>query len=90
MSACSFQRSPRWKLTCRVLRFLRDHLVAVAASMKIESVPRIAGALRFMPEPHRDDRGFFCRTFDVDVVRAAESTHIASPRTACRGPREVW
>ncbi len=25
----------------------------------------------FMPMPHCDERGFFCRTFDIDVVRAA-------------------
>ena len=31
----------------------------------------IDGALVFTPSPHRDDRGMFTRTFDVDVVRAA-------------------
>jgi dTDP-4-dehydrorhamnose 3,5-epimerase len=25
----------------------------------------------FTPEPHLDERGFFCRTFDRDVMRAA-------------------
>ena len=25
----------------------------------------------FVPTPHSDERGFFCRTFDMDVVRAA-------------------
>jgi dTDP-4-dehydrorhamnose 3,5-epimerase len=25
----------------------------------------------FVPGPHRDDRGFFCRVFDADVVRNA-------------------
>ena len=39
--------------------------------MEIRSVPRIAGALLFTPTPHRDDRGFFSRTFDADVIRAA-------------------
>lgn len=39
--------------------------------MKIDSVPRIAGAMLFRPAPHLDERGFFCRTFDADVVRAA-------------------
>ncbi len=39
--------------------------------MKVQDVPRIAGAILFVPSPHVDDRGFFCRTFDVDVVRAA-------------------
>lgn len=34
-------------------------------------VPRIAGALLFRPTPHVDERGFFCRTFDADVMRAA-------------------
>ena len=31
----------------------------------------IPGVLRFAPTPHRDDRGFFSRTFDVDVAREA-------------------
>jgi dTDP-4-dehydrorhamnose 3,5-epimerase len=39
--------------------------------MEIRSVPRIAGALRFIPTPHADERGFFCRTFDAYVARAA-------------------
>jgi len=39
--------------------------------MDVSSVPRIDGALLFRPEPHVDERGFFCRTFDADVVRAA-------------------
>jgi dTDP-4-dehydrorhamnose 3,5-epimerase len=34
-------------------------------------VPRISGALLFKPTPHIDERGFFSRTFDVDVMRAA-------------------
>jgi dTDP-4-dehydrorhamnose 3,5-epimerase len=34
-------------------------------------VSRIEGALLFRPSPHIDDRGFFCRTFDVEVLRAA-------------------
>jgi dTDP-4-dehydrorhamnose 3,5-epimerase len=37
----------------------------------VSSAPRIDGALLFRPEPHVDERGFFCRTFDADVVRAA-------------------
>jgi dTDP-4-dehydrorhamnose 3,5-epimerase len=36
-----------------------------------EPVAEIAGALLFKPSPYVDERGFFCRTFDVDVVRAA-------------------
>jgi len=37
----------------------------------VRSVPRIAGAVLFTPIPHMDERGFFCRTFDADVMRAA-------------------
>ena len=39
--------------------------------VKIVPVPRIAGALLFEPVPHRDERGFFCRTADTDVLREA-------------------
>jgi dTDP-4-dehydrorhamnose 3,5-epimerase len=39
--------------------------------MKVDSVPAIAGALLFRPEPHVDDRGFFCRTYEESDVRAA-------------------
>ncbi len=39
--------------------------------MKVVAVPAIAGALLFEPTPHTDERGFFSRTFDRDVVRAA-------------------
>lgn len=39
--------------------------------MNVRAVPRIAGALLFEPTPHVDERGFFCRTFDADVVRGA-------------------
>jgi dTDP-4-dehydrorhamnose 3,5-epimerase len=34
-------------------------------------VPRIAGAVLFKPTPYVDERGFFCRTFDAEVMRAA-------------------
>jgi len=37
----------------------------------VRPVPRIAGALLFTPSPHRDARGFFSRTFDASVMRAA-------------------
>ncbi len=37
----------------------------------IYPVPRIAGALLFRPTPHVDERGFFSRTFDAEVMRAA-------------------
>jgi dTDP-4-dehydrorhamnose 3,5-epimerase len=39
--------------------------------MEVSRVPRIAGALTFRPVPHADERGFFCRTFDADVLRTA-------------------
>jgi dTDP-4-dehydrorhamnose 3,5-epimerase len=39
--------------------------------MKVTPVPRISGALLFQPQPHVDERGFFSRTFDADVARAA-------------------
>jgi dTDP-4-dehydrorhamnose 3,5-epimerase len=34
-------------------------------------VTHITGAVLFKPSPHVDERGFFCRTFDADVMRAA-------------------
>ncbi|MEV0290015.1 MULTISPECIES: dTDP-4-dehydrorhamnose 3,5-epimerase family protein [unclassified Kribbella] len=39
--------------------------------MDVIQVPRIAGGLMFLPTPHRDERGFFSRTYDRDVVAAA-------------------
>lgn len=39
--------------------------------MDVNRVPRIADAVLFRPKPHIDERGFFCRTFDADVLRAA-------------------
>ncbi len=39
--------------------------------MKVHPVSRIAGALLFEPAAHVDERGFFCRTFDADVMRGA-------------------
>ena len=38
--------------------------------MDVCHVPRIAGALLFKPTPYLDERGFFCRTFDAEVMRA--------------------
>lgn len=38
--------------------------------MKAIPVPEIEGAYLFEPTPHTDERGFFCRTFDKDVVRS--------------------
>jgi dTDP-4-dehydrorhamnose 3,5-epimerase len=37
----------------------------------VTPVTRVSGALLFRPRPHRDERGFFSRTFDADIVRAA-------------------
>jgi dTDP-4-dehydrorhamnose 3,5-epimerase len=39
--------------------------------MDVQPVPRVDGALLFTPQPHVDERGFFCRTFDTEVIRAA-------------------
>jgi len=39
--------------------------------MEVIPVPRVAGALLFRPVPHADERGFFSRTFDAAVARAA-------------------
>ena len=39
--------------------------------MKVTPVERVAGALLFQPTPHADERGFFSRTFDAEVARAA-------------------
>ncbi|MFG2288248.1 dTDP-4-dehydrorhamnose 3,5-epimerase [Streptomyces sp. NPDC048595] len=38
--------------------------------MKATQVPEIDGAFLFEPTPHADERGFFCRTFDAEVVRS--------------------
>jgi dTDP-4-dehydrorhamnose 3,5-epimerase len=39
--------------------------------MNFAQIPRIAGARLFKPIPHVDERGFFCRTGDVEVLAAA-------------------
>lgn len=39
--------------------------------MEVIPVPRVAGALLLRPAPHVDERGFFSRTFDAAVMRAA-------------------
>ena len=39
--------------------------------MEVIPVPRIEGALLFRPRPHVDERGFFSRTFDADVIRGS-------------------
>jgi len=41
------------------------------SGMEVRDVQRIAGAKLFVPSPHLDERGFFCRTLDMDVARAA-------------------
>ncbi|MFJ4878226.1 dTDP-4-dehydrorhamnose 3,5-epimerase [Streptomyces sp. NPDC088745] len=38
--------------------------------MKVTEVAEIDGAFLFDPTPHVDARGFFCRTFDVEVIRS--------------------
>jgi dTDP-4-dehydrorhamnose 3,5-epimerase len=40
-------------------------------SVQVIPVPRISGALLFRPVPHVDERGFFSRTFDANVMREA-------------------
>jgi dTDP-4-dehydrorhamnose 3,5-epimerase len=39
--------------------------------VEVSEVPTIEGALVFTPTPHVDERGFFCRTFDAEIMRAA-------------------
>jgi dTDP-4-dehydrorhamnose 3,5-epimerase len=39
--------------------------------VKVDRVPRITGALLFRPTPYVDERGFFSRTFDAEVMRSA-------------------
>jgi dTDP-4-dehydrorhamnose 3,5-epimerase len=39
--------------------------------MNVSQVSSIVGALLFRPTPYVDERGFFSRTFDADVMRAA-------------------
>ena len=43
----------------------------MGVSMEVTEVAGIAGALVLRPTPHVDERGFFCRTFDQEIVRAA-------------------
>jgi dTDP-4-dehydrorhamnose 3,5-epimerase len=45
--------------------------VAEERPLLVNPVPAIAGVLLFMPSPHVDERGFFSRTFDAAVMRAA-------------------
>lgn len=39
--------------------------------MEVRTVDAIHGCVLFVPAPFVDERGFFCRTFDADVVRSA-------------------
>jgi dTDP-4-dehydrorhamnose 3,5-epimerase len=39
--------------------------------VEVTSSRRIAGVMLFRSAPYIDERGFFCRTFDADAVRAA-------------------
>jgi dTDP-4-dehydrorhamnose 3,5-epimerase len=39
--------------------------------VEVQPITRITGALLFRPQPHVDERGFFSRTFDAEVARAA-------------------
>lgn len=39
--------------------------------MDVTPAPCIDGVLLFRSTPHLDERGFFCRTFDAEVIRAA-------------------
>lgn len=39
--------------------------------MKPRPVPAITGAYLFEATPHVDERGFFCRTFDREIIRSA-------------------
>jgi dTDP-4-dehydrorhamnose 3,5-epimerase len=39
--------------------------------MDVTPIAEISGALLFTSTPHLDDRGFFCRTADADVLLAA-------------------
>jgi dTDP-4-dehydrorhamnose 3,5-epimerase len=39
--------------------------------VQVSPVASIAGALLFRPKPFTDERGFFSRTFDADVLAAA-------------------
>lgn len=42
--------------------------------MRVETTP-LRDVLLFLPTPHRDDRGFFTRTFDTEIFDAAIDEH---------------
>lgn len=39
--------------------------------VEVLEIPAVVGARLFRPTPYVDNRGFFCRTFDADVMHAA-------------------
>jgi dTDP-4-dehydrorhamnose 3,5-epimerase len=39
--------------------------------MQVSEISRVLGVRLFTPVPHFDERGFFCRTLDVEDIRAA-------------------
>lgn len=57
--------------------------------MKIHAVPRIAGARLFEPSPHVDERGFFCRTFDVAIMAEAGIDPAFAQDSLSRSARSV-
>ena len=64
------QRGERTAAQAPVRRAVRFAVPCLGGPMKAMAVPSIAGAYLFQPTPHRDDRGFFSRTFDADVARS--------------------
>jgi dTDP-4-dehydrorhamnose 3,5-epimerase len=49
----------------------QDRAATAHVPVQVRQVPRIAGAMLFVPQPHADERGFFCRTFDAEVASQA-------------------
>ncbi len=52
--------------------------------MRVETA-ELRNVLVFRPAPHRDDRGFFTRTFDAEVAAAHGVDPHAFVRTPSRG-----
>jgi dTDP-4-dehydrorhamnose 3,5-epimerase len=63
--------SPRGLHASVIDEGLRRRCPARVRPVNVDPVPSIAGALLFRPAAHMDERGFFCRTFDADVMCAA-------------------
>ena len=57
--------------------------------VNVDQVPRIAGALLFRPLPHVDERGFFSRTFDADVMSKAGVDPVFAQDSLSRSRRGV-